>query len=151
LGLFGADSKAALRADKDRPGLVGLRIEQMIQDGSGDETRKRKNVSVHWLDPAKDDLPVELVWQTYTPKGDKVETEAHITYTAYAKTDDGRWYPSAWRAVVKTTRRATIKNSTEAHMQLWSGRKLGAEWFDDPVVSAKAKKQQTPTMAPSPQ
>jgi hypothetical protein len=134
IGLYGSESKAELLRDDKHPGLVGLRVEQMIVMGGQGENDRQKTISVRWLDPKRDDLPVESWWQTFKRDGETIETESHTTYTAFAQTPDGRWYPSAWKSVVTTTRRAMTGSSSVHHMQVWPGRTLEAKWFRDPMI-----------------
>jgi hypothetical protein len=67
LGLFGSNGKAEVVTDPNRPGLIGLKVVQMIWTGEGDpQDRKeqRRAEQTHWLDPKRDDLVVESSWTT---------------------------------------------------------------------------------------
>jgi hypothetical protein len=138
LGLGGPDARVEVVRDRGRPGLVGVRVDKMVPDCGGsldDRRRMRRSVMTFWIDPLRDDVPVESAWQSYAKGSDELEIDGRVTYTAWARTADGRWYPSAWRTVTRLNlpdRRSTT--ATDGRLRVWAGERLGAEWFSAPAA-----------------
>jgi hypothetical protein len=89
LGIVESTVKWELLRDPDRAGLVGLRVVRATPD---DEYRIEQTF---WLDPARDDIPVESI-KTNKTGGDLV-IHTRTVYSDPKQTPDGMWYPSRWR------------------------------------------------------
>jgi hypothetical protein len=87
------------------------------------------------MDPAKNDVPVETVLQNFAPGADNpaIESERHIVYSDFSKAANGIWYPSAWKFTsTMQGRNGQTVSVSNSRLQIWTGQKLGAEWFQDP-------------------
>ena len=140
LGLFGSNGKAEVITDPNRPGLVGLKVVQMIWTGQGDpQDRKeqRRAEQTYWLDPKRDDLSIESSWINYKPGGDEVEMESKTTNFEAKQLPDGKWFPSRWRSLTKGTAMA-FDQVQENALFIFPGHAVAAEWFSNPVERVKA-------------
>jgi hypothetical protein len=138
LGAYGPDARTEVVRDPGRPGLVGMRVDQMVSAcgaAMNDRRRMGRSVMTFWLDPVRDDVPVESTWQSYAPGSDELEIDGRVTYTDWGRTADGRWYPAAWRAVTRLGREGKRTVQTQDwRLRVWAGERLRAEWFADPTV-----------------
>jgi hypothetical protein len=131
LAPYGADSKLQLITDKTRPGQVGLRLEQQVYMKAGVYERE---VSLCWLDPGRDDMPLERTSQRYAQDGKITGSEFKTTYLQHKQLPDGRWYPSQWRTTtIDRARGDKIMRDEECHLQLFPGATLEPAWFTNPV------------------
>ncbi len=139
IGLFGADGKASLLADKDRPTLIALRTEQMT---NGRDMKWQKDASTYWIDPARNDVPVETLLQIYQPVVEagnsppRIENEIHTIRTRFEKTGNGTWYPSEWRTSFTQHGQTESVSGEQNHLQVWGGKTLPPEWFNPPPPPA---------------
>jgi hypothetical protein len=134
LGLFGTDTKVELIGDVMRPGIVGVQIERLAFVGNRKgEQVQRKEWEIRWIDPAKDDLPVETHSRAYAPDGATLDTEWHSTYGDYLQTAGGQWYPStATRVIRSRLPGGSERTATEkTHLRVFSGKTLDDAWFGD--------------------
>jgi hypothetical protein len=134
IGLYGADAKAEFITDKTKPALVGLRTTQVYP---GTEMKPTRTINTFWLDPAKDDMPVESVHITYYGTTDKKYLHSESRFTAYAQTDAGQWYPSAWSSTTSVHIEDKVTtNETKSFARAWTSETLGDEWFQKPKVNS---------------
>ncbi|HZZ43453.1 MAG TPA: hypothetical protein VFE58_10995 [Tepidisphaeraceae bacterium] len=132
LGNIGADAKTGIIVDPARPGLVALYIERSSR---GREMQFERSVNLLWIDPAKGDVPVETTYTVYWPdKKDMVQVENHTAYSGWTKAANGSWYPTAWRTVTWGEYGQGMKytDATEHRLRVWTGIRLGSEWFGEP-------------------
>jgi hypothetical protein len=142
LGLFGSNGKAEVITDPTRPGMIGLKVVQMIWTGKGDpqdRKQQRRAEQTYWLDPKRDDLPVESSWTNHKPGGDAIEMESKTTNLEMKQLPDGRWFPSRWKSVMKGAAMARDQVQENA-LFVFPGHKVPAEWFSNPVERVKAEK-----------
>jgi outer membrane lipoprotein-sorting protein len=131
INLPSADIQPQLISQNDRPGLLGLKYEftQDYQGPQGPGTEKL--LYVYWFDPTKDLVPVEFNLQTTAPANWKeVQRQVHTDYSMFVRTDNGKWYPSAW-TTTESYPAQNLKIVSGNHLQLWPSKKLPADWFTD--------------------
>src|SRR5262249_6896201 len=131
--IFGAETDVRMLSDSNRPELFGVRIERPYYMHGPDDTNL---VQTYWFDPGKDDLPCD--WsEVYTDKASKqVVQEWNDKVLEFASTEDGHWYPSRWQSHTSmTTGKRTQLIDTDSRLQVWTGRKLDAQWFGDPAMN----------------
>ena len=124
--------KVELMKDDKHPGQVGLReisFYQVRQDV------KRRNETVLWLDPAREDMPVEKTYRSYASDNKTVKNERHTKYLDYSQLPSGQWYPTRWRQT--TTYRGADKDVQEYNLQIIPNMKLDDEWFTSPAKPIK--------------
>lgn len=142
LSAYGTNVTLEVVWDRGRPGLVGLRMDRYAPNRAEDVNDRRRmqhDVMTFWLDPLRDDVPVEATSQSYAKGSAELESDGRTTYTAWDRTSDGRWYPSAWRVVTRFNQRGEWTARTEDwRLQVWTGERLGAEWFADPTTNRDA-------------
>jgi hypothetical protein len=134
LYVLGADTKSQIITDPTRPGQIGVKVDSLYFMHAPDDTRLAQ---MYWFDPARDDLPVDGTDIYTSIATDKVVQENHVANLAFAQTQNGKWYPSQWIWKVTTySPQGMSENSTEGHLQVWTDKKLGNEWFVDPATKA---------------
>ncbi len=127
-----AGTDASLTQDAAHPGLIGIRYKRTPQP---DEGTTEINESTWWLDPVRDDMPVETTWSSSPRAGAAVRTEMRVRYLDYAQLPDGQWYPTRWQEDRSDRDRKTGKMvpSTQYYrLQIWPKLRLGDEWFRPP-------------------
>ena len=131
--LFGPRVKQELLTDPARPGLVGLRVE-WPGNSSGDPAERTV-----WIDPARDDVPVEDTYRTYTGVDRVLKEQRTLIYDAYAQLPTGQWYPTRWHktSVSDSGQGMTPANGNQDQydLQIVPGFKLSSEWFVSPADS----------------
>ncbi len=136
IGLFGADGNVTVLTDNVHPGLIALHTEQITP---GRDMKRQKNAGTYWMDPARNDLSIETLLQTYQPDVEagnappRVENDIHTIRTQFEKTTNGTWYPAAWRTVIASHGPAESLTSEQNHLQVWSGKTLPANYFEAPA------------------
>jgi hypothetical protein len=114
--------------DKDHPGLIGLhyvRIEKLDNTDGG---------STWWLDPKRDDMPVEYSWSLIDAHG-KPTSSSHTHYLKYAQLPNGQWYPTDWREDTSDLNPRTGKYTESAdyyRLQILPSLQLDSSWFQEP-------------------
>lgn len=122
-------TKVKLLEDINRPGLVGLYAEGHIL--SCDSPRRQRIEQILWIDPERDDMPVERLSRDYKQDGKTVELKLLTKYLDYAQLSDGRWYPRHWRMTTEIGEQQR-KSCREFHLQIFAGMKLDESWFTNP-------------------
>jgi hypothetical protein len=135
LDVYGTETKAEVIMSPERKGLVALRVETRIE--VSDSPRKQRRVTTYWMDPMKDDMPVETLRQSYKADGQILAEETRIVYQDPVQAKNGRWYPSKWVQTIKKHGGKELNQMTEVHLKVWSDRQLGKEWFADLWANAK--------------
>lgn len=136
--LFGVDGKTEIVADSAHPGLVGLKIDKLYFMHAMNDTQLAQ---MYWFDPAKDDLSVEST-EVYTSLNThKVVLQHHNVFSAFAQTENGRWYPTRWQQLqrINDWPQGALETSWDTRVQLSTNKKLDAEWFLDPATLAATK------------
>jgi hypothetical protein len=129
LGAFGADAKLRVITDPAKPGLIALQVDQTYPDF---DMKPRRVLKTYWLDPAKDDMPVERTHITYVGTTDREETRSDQKFGVYAKTAEGKWYPPEWTTITTMYQpQETIYRQTE-RVRIWPGKALEPRWFKRP-------------------
>jgi hypothetical protein len=122
------DSKAELITDPARPGLVGITSERTWKE----QGQSIRSESVSWIDPTRDDMPVEKTWR-YWVNG-SLFTETSTKYLEYAQLPDGQWYPKRWveTRLDNVPRRSTTqltKSLTQYNLLVVPNMTLDKDWF----------------------
>jgi hypothetical protein len=132
--LHNPGAKARLLADVNRPDLVGIYAEGLVQQC--DSRRFQRTEQLIWIDPGRDDVPVETFARDYGPDGETVVTEFSTKYLDYGQLPDGKWYPNCWRQTTRSRVRDQFRDYTQQfHLRLYPGTKLHSGWFCDPQTS----------------
>jgi hypothetical protein len=122
----------------DRPDLVGLHIFDTAAQGKArptfdralilDATRKTIPAEkTYWLDPARNDAPVELDSVFLRPR----RTEK-TKFLEYATTPDGRCYPTHWIAFNDVG--TDVDRSDHFRLTVETDQPLEPTWFGDPAA-----------------
>ncbi len=133
LFLYGFGPQVDLTTDEKRPGILGLRLR--FGDFSQDESPagSKREEKVFWIDPSRDDVPVEAHIRSERFGGDARHViEKHVEYLDYAKLENGPWYPTHWQAVSSSVGGPGQRNITytrEFHLQLAPGKALDTTWY----------------------
>jgi len=147
LNLIGSSSaRASLISDAKHAKLTGLRVQHLMPRENG---RKERQEHVIWLDPARDDLPVESAWRVFDNDGKTVRLEVRRQYLEYARLANGQWYPLRWkytRTQFPTRKQASTQPATrvtEYNLVVAPGMELGQEWFVNPAEKFAAEPHPT--------
>jgi hypothetical protein len=110
ISMGGTDSQAEIITDSARPGLLGIHVERSgMSDG-----RKERYESTYWIDPGKDDMPVERLWRVHADGN--LTTEVSTKYLEYAQLPDGKWYPKRWQET--RSQRLPRRPTTQPHKSI---------------------------------
>jgi hypothetical protein len=129
-----------LLTSPDRPGQVGVQV-----DESGLAIvimRNSRLQMIWWLDPARNDVPVEKIKRFYGLKGE-LENEEVTKYAEYAQLPNGLWYPTAWETTDSNFSGGDVhvRAKVKGCLQFVPGMALDAEWFSDPQERYEAAVQ----------
>lgn len=132
-------AKTELITDPARTGLVGLRVAQIVMlDGE-----EYGSEHTFWLDPARDDIPLESTETTKAGTGSMAYRKT--VFAEPKQTSTGRWYPSRW---TEYSGFDPITPATEPKghflLRVHPGYPVDASWFVNPVERLKA----SPTTRP---
>lgn len=126
LHFYQPTTSARIIHDDAHRGLLGI-------DVTADYGADTKAISQLWVDPRRDDVPIE-----YTCK--KAESSGHVysietvRYTSWQQTPDHHWYPSRW---TKQTKRDYPALKDVLHEKFYltidPNARLGEEWFAAPM------------------
>ena len=141
---YGPSAKVELLSDNKHPGQVGLRVKTYSHP-----TPKSKQLqeTILWLDPARDDVPVEKIRRTYEKDNKTVKREYISRYMGYAQLPSGQWYPTQWQVTSgicqdvsrgQSHNRGFVKGTRQYNLRIFPNVKLGEEWFTDPSEKWKA-------------
>ncbi len=123
--------------------LIGLHVERAEQIDQGMGRRE----TILWLDPTRDDMPVEKTRRIYDGKGKTVTTEVRTQYLEFARLPNGQWYPTRWREERSQAPRNKKDGKPrisvqEYNLQIVPGMKLDDEWFTNPAERLETRKAQ---------
>lgn len=119
-----------LITDVNRPDLVGLYVQtSMLTCPTG----RQKVEQVLWLDPNRDDGPVETLSRDYSPDGKTIEFECVTKCTDSLQLPDGRWYPHC-RTITRNSRSKgkIVTYPEKAYLRIFPKMELDSTWFTDP-------------------
>jgi hypothetical protein len=122
--------------EPSRPGLVILYIRREYPAFMTATSRPATNEDYYWLDPKRDDLPMEMLGHN----GLNGDATSHIVYAAFSRLADGRWYPTHWqdRTIFPPSVGASAPGYEDHWREVFQGVKpLGDEWFTDPARRLK--------------
>jgi hypothetical protein len=128
------------RADPDRPGLIALRHVRGTPDGG------YRREWTYWLDPARDDLPVESL--ETNKAGEGFVNRTRRVYSDFKRTAAGQWYPSRigeWITLGDTPDEPPPP-PRESVVEVYPGHPVDREWFGD---LAERLNRAAPTAAPA--
>jgi hypothetical protein len=125
LDMYGPTAKAELVSDASHPKKIGIRSSTTIQRAAISQREEK----IYWIDPSRDDLPVETIVCDYQPDGKAVETEYRTCYRDYAKLPNGQWYPTRWESIA----RGKNARTREYRLYLDTHFILNRSWFANPV------------------
>jgi len=155
LFLYGYGPKADTVKDPSRPGVIGLRLRE--GDFSEEAKGLQRTEKVFWIDPARNDVPVETVVDSrkYGKGGVVTRTQFLTNYDQYARLDDGTWYPVHWER--KASQEQLSPNSKPAdssavtlshgrqggysrefHLQIVPKMTLSPTWYGNRTTALKA-------------
>ena len=132
--VLGTSSAEVLR-DPARPGLIVLHLESNMPFALYKGTTHYQSDALYWLDPNRDDLPVEMVSRSNSAGGDKLDSVMHDVYLEFGRLADGRWYPSRSQYhgfSPPPTRPVKDDGYTEYRRQIFQDAKLSPDWYGDP-------------------
>lgn len=129
-------SRLSLLHDPHRPTLIGLCIAETWPASQSQELGGPPNeagwrtVYINWLDPARENLPVDRIRQTIAADGG-VYYEQRCDNYEFTQVESGRWYPTSWHLT------GSQRVDGELTPQMWRlvrltlipGRRLEPDWF----------------------
>ena len=101
--------------DPERPGLLVLH--RNVTFGKGFHSD-----SITWIDPARDDLPVESLSRSNFGASEPTAQVAivHTVVLDFGRLKDGRWYPTHWQTgVVHPARPGIVDDGSEVWLQFF--------------------------------
>ena len=130
--LGGSDVRGQLLQDKEHPKLLGIHVEQSPVATA--EVHTNRSEKITWIDPARDDMPVEKTWRLYGRDQKTVSTETRTEYLDYARLPNGQWYPTRWReTTIQTLRkRPPVTSISQYNLQFIPDMHLDDAWFTPP-------------------
>ncbi len=137
--------------DPARPGLIVVQVEQTLPFALQKGAANYHSDTLYWLDPARDDLPVETVTHSNSSGGEKLDSASHTVYLEFARVADGRWFPSHWQTrgfSPPSTQPVKDDGYTDFRRQIFQDQKLRAEWYGDPRLRMTDKLPQIPGTEP---
>jgi hypothetical protein len=123
-------ARAKLLKDIDRPDLIGLYTEGHIY--RCDSPSSQRIEQILWIDPNRDDTPVEMLSLDYGVDGKTVELKLLTECIDYVQLPDGRWYPTHWRMTTEVGKQPR-KSYREFYLHIFVGMKLDETWFTNPL------------------
>jgi hypothetical protein len=132
---------AEVMRDPAHAGLLVLHLDQTSPFRFNNGPANYRNDAYYWLDPSRDDLPVETVIYSNSSGGEKLDDTTHSVYLEFARAGDGRWYPSHWqsrtlRPPTPATPAMPLPNVDEGYREYWrqifQPGKLQETWYGDP-------------------
>lgn len=139
LRLWGFGPRPQVIADKARPNLLGLRIQDV--DFSPSTRPAPRTERLFWIDPSRDDMPVETIMsdeRSVSPTR-TVTVDFRVRYSEFTQLPNGRWYPARWDNQLgrKETGKPVEGFSLEYHLQIFPGAKLDPGWYASRVDALK--------------
>jgi hypothetical protein len=145
---------AELIQDPAHAKLIGLRYKRVPVARYEKSTAETE--TTWWIDPARDDMPSEIMTLHREKPGDEPTLETHTHYLEYAQLPGGKWYPTHWRTDRTDRNPRTgkgVKSAQYYRLQILLELKLGEEWFqglqkERPRASTQTATQRAPDKAP---
>jgi hypothetical protein len=128
-------SELTLLADAGRPQQIGLRNDVI--------DRLNRMEIIYWIDPARDDMPVETIARMFDKSHESITRERHTRYFDYAGVRENQWYPTRWQ---ETNMFYSDENSraigiTEHNLRIFPDMELDDWWFNTFVNEMKQRGQ----------
>jgi hypothetical protein len=124
----------------ESPALVGVHVTQLSMQFADGKMTYGSSIGMdqtYWLDPSRNDAPVETDQLQYDQKG--VQQGTMVTqFLQYAQLPDGRWYPTQWQWVY-TNAKGKAQHPTEFRFFFAPGKTIDESWFHDPTSRFKAE------------
>ena len=142
LELRKAGAKIELREADDRPGQIGLLVDVRYSESESPHTARK--TMIHWIDPARGDVPVETLWISHKRKPAGPPTRQYWRYTEHQQLPDGRWYPTKWQAhalaIANTGKgrwanQSYIMDDAEFRLRVYPGMKVDNSKLAKPSMS----------------
>jgi len=109
--------------------LTGLYVEGHIN--SCNSPLSKRIEQTYWIDPNRDDMPVELLSHDYSEDGKTVELKLLTEYIDYAQLSDCRWYPAYWQMTIEAGKQPR-KSCRKFYLIISTDMKLDVLWFKNP-------------------
>jgi hypothetical protein len=140
LFLWGFGPQQDLITDKNHPGTLGLRLRE--GDFGPKAQALARTEKIFWIDPTRDDLPVEATTceeKFMDPKKTPATIEFKTRYQKFARLPDGQWFPTHWenRLSRKDMAGKTESFSLEYQLQIFPSAKLDPSWYTSRVAVLK--------------
>ncbi|MHC4631307.1 MAG: hypothetical protein ACYS9C_08535, partial [Planctomycetota bacterium] len=87
---------------------------------------------IYWIDPARDDMPVETIARMFDKSHESITKERLTRYLNYASIRENQWYPTQWQ---KTNMDYSDESSktigiTEYNLRIFPDMELDDWWFN---------------------
>jgi hypothetical protein len=119
--------KAGLVKDAARPNLVGVRTGWSEEISFNGRPPRGESVMTWWLDPARDDLPVETEYVYHETAGIP-SSRTRTTFLQIEQLPGGAWYPVHWREE-RTNLTSGDISVEESRLQILRDIELEDSWF----------------------
>jgi hypothetical protein len=120
---FNPETDVKLKRDAvKRPGLIGI----LASDRFGSHEV--------WIDPKRDDLPVEYIYTRND--GPSTTMNAHWRFEAFAQVPGRRWHPTKWTHTItynSTVTGVIATRVTLVHLQVEPRLRLDGKWYGNPI------------------
>jgi hypothetical protein len=134
-------SKVEAVRDARHVRLIGIRVTREMDLKIEGLKFPKWQQTVYWIDPERDDMPVETVRRSRPDiKDEEAESVTRIQYESYAALPDGKLYPTKWRSEQfrpdLPAKQRVIRHAYS--LQIFPDTKLDAKWYADPQASEPA-------------
>lgn len=140
--------KADILQDAAHPGLVGVHYKTTPQPDNG---AAGISESTWWIDPTRDDMPVEVTWSYFQKEGGDAQIQSRVRYLEHAQLPNGQWYPTHWQEERSDRDRKTgkmVPSVQHYRLQVWPKLRLDDEWFRRPEPPATSQRS-APAITPA--
>jgi len=127
-------TKVELLTAPDRPGQVALYASVSPSQYEDPESGRREQT--RWIDPGRDDMPMEYIQVTYQPDGKTVWFRTEVRYLDHAQLPNGQWYPTRWQTKQHISRlkgRPETSRTCEYYLRIYPDVKVDKDWFTNPA------------------
>jgi len=127
--------------DSSHQGLVGLDVHISNMQQYGSDPQPTESRETFWLDPTRDDMPIERIKQYYL--SDRIlSKEVHVRYLAYAQLKGGQWHPTHWLSTTtdySEGKPVRVRNE-HYYLEIIPDMQLDPIWLTNPVERFKDKR-----------
>ncbi|MHC4112002.1 MAG: hypothetical protein ACYSUY_13080 [Planctomycetota bacterium] len=128
-------SELILLGDAARPQQIGLH---------NDVIDRLNHVEIiYWIDPVRDDMPVETITRMFDKSQESITRERHTRYLDYGTIRENQWYPTRWQTT-STVHSGGYSNTnlmTEYNLRIFPDMELDDWWFNTFVNEMKQRGQ----------